>query len=56
MTMNAINTNSIQMQQSAYQPAAAKHSPESKTPEDSVHLSSAAQASLGDVDHDGDSH
>jgi hypothetical protein len=58
--MNAISASNTYVQQ-AYQPASAssaKHSEASKTspPEDTVHLSSAAKAAMGDVDHDGDSH
>jgi len=57
---NAISASNTYVQQ-AYQPASAsatKQSVGSKTspPEDTVHLSSAAKAAMGDVDHDGDSH
>ena len=59
--MNAINTSNTYVQQAAYQPpstTSTKHSAESNAspPEDTVHLSSAAKAAMGDVDHDGDSH
>jgi len=58
--MNAISANNTYVQQT-YQPASASsttHAAGSKTsaPEDTVQLSSAAKAALGDVDHDGDSH
>jgi hypothetical protein len=59
--MNAIDTSNPYVHQAAYQPPSTtsiKHSEASKTspPEDTVHLSSAAKAAMGDVDHDGDSH
>ena len=51
---------SIQMQQ-VYSSPSAKQSSQpaaaSETPQDSVHLSAAAQKAIaGDADHDGDSH
>ena len=59
--MNTINASNPYVHQAAYQPASAastKHAEASKTspPEDTVQLSSAAKAAMGDVDHDGDSH
>jgi len=56
--MNAISASSIYLQQITQQPASTKHSAGSQThpAEDTVHLSSAAKAALGDVDHYGDSH
>jgi hypothetical protein len=58
--MNTITASNAYVQQ-VYQTAStapAKHAEASKTspPEDTVHLSSAAKAAMGDVDHDGDSH
>jgi len=59
--MNTISANNPYVHQAAHQPPTAgpaKHTAESKTPpvEDTVQLSSAAKAAMGDVDHDGDSH
>jgi hypothetical protein len=59
--MNAISASNTYVQQAACQQASTtstKHSEASKTSpsEDTVHLSSAAKAALGDVDRDGDSH
>jgi len=49
------------VQQAVHYPtpaASVKHAEANKTnpPEDTVHLSSAAKAAMGDVDHDGDRH
>jgi len=62
--MNAINTSNLHVQQTAHELATiptkqpTKHPAASQVnlPEDTVHLSSAAKAALGDMDHDGDSH
>ena len=46
-------TGETQSAQSQSRPATA---PQSDAPQDTVHLSKAALAASGDVDHDGDSH
>ena len=55
---NAINASNPYVQQASYQPPSTAHSAGNKASpgEDSVQLSSAAKAAMGDVDHDGDSH
>ena len=58
MTISATNT---YVQQAANNPppaAATRHAEASKAnpPEDTVQLSNAAKAAMGDVDHDGDRH
>jgi hypothetical protein len=54
---NAINSSNTYVPQATPQPAATARAASSKTPPavDTVHLSGAAKAALGDVDHDGDS-
>ncbi len=58
MTINSISaayqTSAIQ-NSPAPKPQPAQSQPALLQPKDSVHLSAAAQAALGDADHDGDS-
>jgi hypothetical protein len=55
---NPISASNVYVPQMASQAAPAKPAPGGQTsaPQDTVHLSSAAKAALGDIDHDGDSH
>jgi len=58
MTISATNTHIQQTANLPPSPAATRQAEAHKVnpPEDTVQLSSAAKASMGDVDHDGDSH
>jgi hypothetical protein len=55
---NPISASNAYVPQMATQTASAKPASGGQTsaPQDTVHLSSAAKAAMGDVDHDGDSH
>jgi len=55
--INPVSTSSSYLPQASQSAPAKPASPSQTTaPQDTVQLSSAAKAALGDVDHDGDSH